>query len=124
MLLRISRRQAMWIKLPGGIKSDPRQPKLSTNGRVFQPRFKSAHQFSRRCSEHRAPPHFLIKKRNQSTNRTVKLLPDSLHVLFLHLHPIAHKLRHILTQGGFVQQHVNDHAAHWNAEVTEPTDES
>src|SRR5215510_3683684 len=124
MLLRISRRQSMWRKLPGGIKSDPRPPKLSNNSRAFQPWFKSAHQFLRRCSEHRAAPHFLIKKRNQSTNRTIELLPDGLHVLFLHLNLIAHKLRHVLTQGGFVQQHVNDHTTHRNAEVMEPTDES
>src|SRR5262245_24224694 len=102
MLRRISRRESTWRKLQGGIKYDPKQPKLLTNSLVFQPWFKSAHQFLRRCSEHRTGPHFLIKERNQSTNRTVELLPDGLHVLFLHLNPIAHKLRHVLTQGGFV----------------------
>src|SRR5215510_12723997 len=85
MLLRISRRESMRRKLPGGLKSDSRQPKLSTNSCPFQPWFKSAHQFLRRCSEHRLAPHFLVKERNQSTNRTIKLLPDGLHVLFLHL---------------------------------------
>ncbi len=51
----------MWRKLPGGIKLDPMQPKLSTNNRGFQTGSKSGHQFLRRFSEHRAATHFLIK---------------------------------------------------------------
>jgi hypothetical protein len=52
----------MWRKLPGGIKLDPMQPKLSTNNRGLQTGSKSGHQFLRRFSEHRAVTHFLIKK--------------------------------------------------------------
>jgi hypothetical protein len=68
----------MWKKLPGGIKLDPMQPKLSTNNRGFQTASKSGHQFLRRFSEHRAATHLLIKKWNLSLNRTVELLPNAL----------------------------------------------
>jgi hypothetical protein len=60
----------MWKKLPGGIKLDPMQPKLSTNNYGFQTASKSGHQFLRRFSEHRAATHLLIKKWNLSLNRT------------------------------------------------------
>src|SRR3990170_8518586 len=43
-------------------------------------------------AEHCDPAHLLVKQGDQSAHGAVELLPNGLHVLFLHLHPVADKI--------------------------------
>src|SRR5271169_4667940 len=74
--------------------------------------------------EHRDAADLRLVERHNGADAAVELLPDGFHVLVLHRDAVLHEVGGVWSDGGLVDQHVDEHAAHRNPEVVEPLDES
>ena len=75
-------------------------------------------------AQHGRPLNFRLKEGNDGADPVAEGLPDLLHVLILHLHPVADELRGIGFDGLLLDQAIDHHATNRNPEVMEPIDES
>ena len=77
----------------------------------------------RRALQHLHAAHFGFKERDNRP-RVGEATPDLFHVLILHSYTVEDKIWRVVADDGFINEHIDHHAAHGDAKIVKPGDKA